>query len=105
MITRTRYAVNGLVIGIILAAGMGIGITFAREETPRNDKLAMGEPQVKQLLSLLGQDKDGMVSEQAFLNYMKAEFERLDTNKEGVLNAWKLTRPVDPPVTFSSAGK
>lgn len=105
MLTRTKYAVNSLVIAIILGAGMGIGIMFARGDAPRNDKLAMGEPEVKQLLSLLGQDKNGMVSEQAFLNYMKAEFERLDTNKEGVLNAWKLTRPADPPVTFSSVGK
>jgi len=105
MLTRSKYAVNGLVIAIILATGVGIGIMFARGETPRNDKLAMGEPEVKQLLTLLGQDKNDMVSEQAFLNYMKAEFERLDTKKEGVLNVRTLTRPMDPPVTFSSVGK
>jgi hypothetical protein len=102
---RTKYALNGLVTAIILAAGIGIGISFARGDMPRNDKLAQGEPEVKQLLSVLGQDSNGMVSEKTFLNYMKAEFEKLDTNKEGVLNVRTLTRPADAPVTFSSAGK
>jgi hypothetical protein len=105
VLTRTKYAVNGSVIAIILAAGIGIGMAFARGDVPRNDKLAMGEPEVKELLSLLGQDKNGMVSEQTFLNYMQAEFERLDTNKDGVLNVRRLTRPADPRATFSSVGK
>jgi hypothetical protein len=106
VLTRTKYALKGLVVTMILATGTGIGITFARgEKPPRNDKLAMGEPQVKELLSLVGQDNNGRVSEQAFLNYMKAEFERLDTKKEGVLDVRDLTRPGERPVTFSYAGK
>lgn len=105
MLTRRKYALNGLIIATMFAAGTGIGITFARGgNTPRNDKLAMGEPEVKQLL-LVAQDKNGMISEQAFLNYMKAEFERLDAKKDGVLNVRELTRPVQRPVTFSSVGK
>ena len=106
VLTRTKYALNGLVIATMLAAGLGIGLTFARGgELPRNDKLAMGEPEVKQLLQLVEQDKNGRVSEQAFLNYMKAEFERLDTKKQGVLTVRDLTRPVERPATFPSVGK
>jgi Ca2+-binding EF-hand superfamily protein len=58
---------------------------------PQN-KLAMGEENVRQLVSLMNADERGMVSKQEFMKYMEAEFERLDKNKTGELNAKELTQ-------------
>jgi len=56
------------------------------------DQLALGEEHVKQLLLLMESDKTGMVSKQSYMKYMEAEFDRLDTAKQGQLNARQLTQ-------------
>jgi len=56
------------------------------------DRLAMGEQNVKQLLLLMDTDKNGMVTEQTYMEYMKAEFHRLDTAHHGELNARALAQ-------------
>jgi hypothetical protein len=56
------------------------------------DRLAMGEDDVKHLLLLMDADNKGMVSKQEFMKYMEAEFERLDKNRIGQLNVKELTR-------------
>ena len=56
------------------------------------DKLTMGEDDVKHLLLLMEADKKGMVSKQEYMRYMEAEFERLDKHKIGQLNVKELTR-------------
>jgi Ca2+-binding EF-hand superfamily protein len=58
---------------------------------PQN-KLAIAENEVKQLLPLMDTDKRGMVSRQEFMRFMEAEFERLDKNKQGELNVKELTQ-------------
>jgi hypothetical protein len=56
------------------------------------DKLAMGEEDVKHLLLLMDTDKKGMVAKQEYMKFMEAEFERLDRNKIGELNVKELTQ-------------
>jgi hypothetical protein len=56
------------------------------------DKLTMGEDDVKHLLLLMETDKKGMVSKREYMRYMEAEFERLDQNKSGQLNVKELTQ-------------
>jgi hypothetical protein len=56
------------------------------------DKLTMGEDDVKHLLLLMETDKNGMVSKREYMRYMEAEFERLDQNKSGQLNVKELTQ-------------
>jgi Ca2+-binding EF-hand superfamily protein len=41
-------------------------------------------------LSRMDRDRDGEVSKQEFLDYMSAEFDRVDTNKDGKLDADEL---------------
>ena len=55
------------------------------------------DPQVKQLLSLMDQDRNGKVSRAEFMAFMAAEFDRLDVNKDGeldvnVLSGLRVTR-------------
>jgi hypothetical protein len=56
------------------------------------DKLAMGEDEVKQLLLLMNTDSKGQVSKQEYMKFMEAEFEHLDKNKKGELNVKELTK-------------
>jgi Ca2+-binding EF-hand superfamily protein len=78
---------------------VGTTIAAQKEATPRGqDNVAVGEPEVKQMLPLMDQDKDGKVSKQDFMNFMEAEFDRLDKTKEGKLDVKKLTQPPAKPV-------
>jgi len=53
--------------------------------------VAAGDAQTRQLLTLMDQDRNGKVSKEEFMNFMAAEFDRLDTNKDGVLDVRELT--------------
>ncbi len=56
------------------------------------DKLALGEDDVKQLLLLMDTDKHGKVSKQEYMKFMEAEFNRLDKDKSGELDVRALTQ-------------
>jgi Ca2+-binding EF-hand superfamily protein len=70
-----------------------------KEATPKaQDNVAVSEAELKQMLPLMDQDKDGKVSKQDFMKFMEAEFDRLDKNKDGKLDVKKLTQPPAQPV-------
>ncbi len=69
------------------------------------DKYVLGEDEVKQLLLLLDTDRNGKVSKQEFMNFMQAEFDRLDVNKNGELDPRELSRSRVRPQPFSAEGK
>ena len=69
------------------------------------DKPAIGMGEVKQLLLLMDTDKNGKVSKQEFMKFMNAEFERLDTNKNGNLDVKELTKSKVRVSHFASGGK
>jgi len=54
------------------------------------DKLALGENGVKQLLLLMDTDQSGKISKQEWMKFMEAEFDRLDKDKKGQLDAKEL---------------
>jgi len=57
------------------------------------DRLAMGEEYVRQLLLLMDTDRNGMVTKQEYMKFMEVEFQRLDKTKQGALSAKQLTQP------------
>ena len=82
-----------------LFAMAGTTIAAQNEATPKaQDNVAVGEAEVKQMLPLMDRDKDGKVSKQDFIEFMEAEFDRLDKKKEGKLDVKKLTQPPAQPV-------
>jgi hypothetical protein len=90
-----------LVILAVTALFAMVGTTIAAQKvaTPKAlDNVAVCEAEVKKMLSLMDQDKDGTVSKQDFMNFMEAEFGRLDNTKEGKLDVKKLTQPPAQPV-------
>jgi hypothetical protein len=94
MLTRTNRLRIVVVIAVLVVTGAKLGNAAAQKAAvpkPQN-KLAIAENEVKQLLPLMDTDKRGMVSKQEFMRFMEAEFERLDKNKNGELNVKELTQ-------------
>ena len=94
MANRTRRLAAILVTAALLAVAAVMATSAAQKDSvpkPQN-KLALGEKEVKQLLLLMEPDKQGKVSKQQFMQFMEAEFEHLDTAKKGELDVKQLTQ-------------
>jgi len=81
----------------LLCAGIAfeVGTAFGQVRTPDNRKtntVALGEDEVKQLLTLMDTDKNGKISKAEFMKFMDAEFDRLDKDKSGELDPKELTQ-------------
>jgi len=94
MLMRTkRFWIIAVIAASVITATM-IGTAAAQKASvpkPQN-RLAIGEDGIKQLLPLMDTDKNGMVSKQEFMKFMETEFERLDKAKKGQLNVKELTQ-------------
>jgi len=85
--------VVGMITVLVAAGTVLCSATAQKMPVPRpQNNLAMGEDQVRQLLPLMHPDKKGMVSRQEYMKFMEAEFDRLDTEKQGELDARKLAQ-------------
>ena len=90
-----------LVTGAMLRSGA------AQKAAPLKpqDRLALGEEEVEQLLLLIDTDKSGKISKQEWMKFMEAEFERLDKRKNGQLDVKELTQSKLRLSHFISVGK
>jgi hypothetical protein len=80
-------------LAIFGAAWSASRLTAQEKETlPKPDKLALGEDAVKQLLLLMDTDKNGKISKKEWMNFMEAEFDRLDTDKSGDLDVKEIAQ-------------
>jgi Ca2+-binding EF-hand superfamily protein len=95
MSSRTRIVFVVVVIAVLIATGAMLGIALAQKASvPKpQDRVALGEDEVKKLLLLMDIDKNGKVSKETFMKFMEEEFERLDKNKTGELDAKELNQP------------
>jgi hypothetical protein len=80
---------------VLLAVALMVGTAAAQKDSvPKvQNNLALGEDQVKQLLPLMTVDKQGKVSKQEYMQFMEAEFNRLDSDKSGQLDVKALSQP------------
>jgi hypothetical protein len=53
-------------------------------------KLTLGEEQVQELLLLMDTDKNGKISKKEWMDFMSAEFDRLDTDHNGELDVHEI---------------
>ena len=93
MLRRANKAL--LVVTSVLVATAGLLGTAAAQKAsvPKpQDKLALGEDEVRQLLVLMDTDNNGKVSKEQYMKFMEAEFERLDKYKSGELDVKELTK-------------
>ena len=86
---------------IVLLALAVVAVQRPVAADDRQERVAAGQANAVQLLQLMDQDKNGKVSKQEFMNFMAAEFDRLDINKDGQLDVNELAhfryRPVRRP--------
>ena len=100
MLSRSNR-VRAFVIPLFVVASLGLLGTAAAEKAsvPKpQDKLAMGEGQVKHLLLLMDADANGKISKEKYMRFMEAEFERLDKDNKGELDVPEL---IKSPTTVS----
>jgi hypothetical protein len=69
----------------------GVAQTKASVPKPQNT-LLLGEGAVKDLLLMMEPDRNGKISKQAWMRFMGEEFDRLDKDKKGELDAQELRR-------------
>lgn len=95
MFTR-NYLLSVVVVTGVLAVAGAMSMTAAPQKTAADPKaqntLAIGEPEVKQLLLLMDTDKNGKISKKEYMTFMEAEFDRLDKDKSGELDQRELTQ-------------
>jgi len=86
----------------VVIAGTAVAQKTDKSIPKEQRTLALGEEEVKQLLLLMDTDKSGKVSRQEFMNFMSAEFDRLDKDKSGELDVKELAqsqlRPSRPAI-------
>ena len=107
MFTRRKIARIIVMLIVLVASGSMLRTAFTRQDAPPKppDKLTLGHDEVKQLLLLIGTDKYGKISKEKWMNFMEAEFDRLDKDKSGEIDAKELVRSRFPTRPFASVGK
>jgi EF hand len=71
----------------------------------QQNPLALGEDEVKRLLLLMDAHKTGKITKQEWMQFMEAEFDRLDKNKSGELDPKELAQSRLRASPFAKAGK
>jgi len=94
MLKRTNIAWFIVVVAVLAAIWAILGTAVAQKAaTPKpQDKLALGDAEVTQLLLLIDTDKKGKISKQEWMKFMEGEFDRLDKDKRGELDVKELTQ-------------
>ena len=107
MLRRTSGVRFIAVIAILIAAWVLLGTAVAHKvPAPKTqDKLALGEDEVRQLLLLMDTDENGKISKREWMKFMEAEFDRLDKSKNGQLDVKELTQSKLLASRFTSVGK
>jgi 5S rRNA maturation endonuclease (ribonuclease M5) len=90
--TNALWVIVAIVASITIWAMLGTAVAQKASVPKPQDKLALGEAEVKQLLLFMDTDKDGKISKQELMKYMDAEFDRLDKDQTGELDAKELAQ-------------
>ena len=111
MSDRRKIVLVILVIAALLALETMVGTAAAQkgEAIPPPSKkrgvVASREAAAKSLLLLMDTDKDGRVSKQEWMSFMEAEFDRLETNKDGYVDTKDLEHSQLRTSPFYRVGK
>jgi EF hand domain-containing protein len=105
---RTNVMLLVLLVVALLALGATKAASFRQDtaSVPKpQDNLGIGEDDARQLMLLIGMNKDGKVTKEAWMKFMAAEFDRLDKDKSGTLDVKELAESRLHVSPFSSVGK
>jgi hypothetical protein len=104
MVTR-RNLVSAIAV---LGATWALPVNAAQEKDtlPKPpSKLVLGDADVKDLLLLMDTDKNGKISKTEWMNFMSAEFDRLDTDHSGELDVHEIAQSKLRATRHTSTGK
>jgi Ca2+-binding EF-hand superfamily protein len=79
---------RGLLVAVMSATGAALAQKMPAPA--EQDKFAVANADVKELLLLMDTDKSGRVSKREWINFMEAEFNRLDKDGNGELDLSEL---------------
>jgi EF hand len=85
MLTRRNLVSAIAVLGANCALVQSAAAQKQPVPVPAN-KVALAQDQVQELLLLMDADKNGKISKAEWMNFMSAEFDRLDTDHSGQLD-------------------
>lgn len=108
MLKREKKRLDIWTLATLFLVTMLVGVAIAqRASVPRTqDKIALGQDEVKQLLLLMDTDKNGKISKQEYMTFMEKEFDRLDKDHSGELDPKELTQSqLRVSHSFTAAGK
>jgi hypothetical protein len=83
-----------LLITLTSVAGFAVASVVAQKASAADsqDKLAAADGNVKDLLLLMDADQNGKISKREWMSFMEAEFNKLDTDGNGELDAKELAQ-------------
>lgn len=105
---RKNIVIFVLCFAALFALGTTMKTSSAQDtaSVPKpQDDLALGEGDARQLMLLIGPNKDGKITKKAWMKFMAAEFDRLDKDKSGSLDVKELAESRLHLSPFSSVGK
>jgi Ca2+-binding EF-hand superfamily protein len=83
---------RGLLIALLGATGVAVEAAVAQKAANTNpqDKLAIADMNVKELLLLMDADHNGKISKREWMSFMEAEFNKMDKDGNGELDTKEL---------------
>jgi hypothetical protein len=109
MQTRLVIAATGVFALLIAIATFSPAAVAQKDSTPRVDtpqiQNAIVGDHVKEILIVMNHNRNGTVSQEEFITLMRAEFDKLDGNQSGQVNAKKLASSKPYVVPAARYGK
>jgi hypothetical protein len=103
--TDAPWIIVAIAVFVAIWAMLGTAVAQKASVPKPQDKVELGLAEVKQLLLLMDTDKNGKISKQEWMKYMEAEFDRLDKDKTGELDAKELAQSQVGVRRVAAAGK
>lgn len=104
MLTRRNFASAIAVLGATWA--MPVHAAQEKDTLPKPPgKLVLGQAEVEDLLLLMDTDKNGKISKAEWMDFMSAEFDRLDTDKSGELDLREIAQSRLKATRHANPGK
>lgn len=108
MFRSTRRMIAFWFVALLLLLTPSERILLAQKDgvpKPLPSRSALADDEVKELLLLMDTNQNGKVSKQEWMKFMEAEFDRLDTKKNGELDPKELAKSRLYPSPFVNAGR
>jgi EF hand len=107
MFKRAKVASMTVALGILFALGAVQNTAVPQKSAvPKpQDKLALGEAEVKRLMLLIDPNEKGKITKREWMKFMESEFDRLDKDKSGELDAKELAQSRLQVSSFAKEGK